>query len=483
MASIQRSISTRAALNGEAEIMLRLCLSPTERPRIKSGITVNPGYFKNGKFVKPRNNPKLSTEINEKERKLLALEKYLYEVCQEIDPNKLTKELLEYKVQQFHHPEKSSKEEVKTAEEEVVEKPKPRKRAVTKAKDVDKANESDETDKDFYECYNVFLGKRVMSDRRRDRYKCLERTIHRYELYRKAKGKTPYKIGFEMFTTEVLEGLENFMRIAHTLWPKYKSIFVIYPTDTRKTHKLSKPKPKGDNAIICDLNCLRAFFRWVNAEGIHSGNPFTRYQGKTTERYGTPYYITIEERDQIADFDLSNRPELAVQRDIFIFQCCIGCRISDLYSLTPNSIINGAVEYIAKKTKGERPTVIRVPLTQRALDIIERYKDVEKKKNALLPFIAMQNYNYAIKSIFKICGVTRIVTIINPHTGDEEQRPINELASSHLARRTFVGNLYKKVKDPNLVGALSGHAEGSKAFARYRQIDDDMKKELIGFIE
>jgi len=76
-----------------------------------------------------------------------------------------------------------------------------------------------------------------------------------------------------------------------------------------------------------------------------------------------------------------------------------------------------------------------------------------------------------------------MVTVLNPSTGCEEKRPLNEIASSHLARRTFVGNLYKKVKDPNLVGALSGHAEGSKAFARYREIDEDMKRELVDMLE
>lgn len=76
-----------------------------------------------------------------------------------------------------------------------------------------------------------------------------------------------------------------------------------------------------------------------------------------------------------------------------------------------------------------------------------------------------------------------MVTILNAATGKEEKRPLNELASSHLARRTFVGNLYKKVKDPNLVGSLSGHKEGSRAFARYRDIDEDLKKELIGFLD
>ena len=150
--------------------------------------------------------------------------------------------------------------------------------------------------------------------------------------------------------------------------------------------------------------------------------------------------------------------------------------------LTPANIINGYVEYIASKTKADRSDVIRVPLTQRAKDILEKYKDVEKD-GKILPFISSQKYNVAIKKIFKTCGITRIVTVLNPTTGEEEQRPIDEIASSHLARRTFVGNLYKKVKDPNLVGALSGHKEGSRAFARYREIDDDLKKEMIGFIE
>ena len=101
----------------------------------------------------------------------------------------------------------------------------------------------------------------------------------------------------------------------------------------------------------------------------------------------------------------------------------------------------------------------------------------------LLPFITSQRYNDAIKEIFTKCGITRIVTILNPTTGEEIKRPINEIASSHLARRTFVGNLYKKVKDPNLIGELSGHKEGSKAFARYRTIDKEMKQDLVKMIE
>ena len=76
-----------------------------------------------------------------------------------------------------------------------------------------------------------------------------------------------------------------------------------------------------------------------------------------------------------------------------------------------------------------------------------------------------------------------MATVLNLTTGAEEKRPINEIASSHLARRTFIGNLYKKVKDPNLEGSLSGHKEDSKVFARYRNIDEDMKKELVNLLD
>ena len=54
---------------------------------------------------------------------------------------------------------------------------------------------------------------------------------------------------------------------------------------------------------------------------------------------------------------------------------------------------------------------------------------------------------------------------------------------NHMARRTFIGNIYKKVKDPNLVASLTGHTEGSKAFSRYRDIDTEMKRELVGMLE
>lgn len=41
----------------------------------------------------------------------------------------------------------------------------------------------------------------------------------------------------------------------------------------------------------------------------------------------------------------------------------------------------------------------------------------------------------------------------------------------------------KKFKYELLTRTYCGHKEGSKAFARYRDIDEEMKRELIGFLD
>lgn len=91
--------------------------------------------------------------------------------------------------------------------------------------------------------------------------------------------------------------------------------------------------------------------------------------------------------------------------------------------------------------------------------------------------------NDSIKDVLEFAGITYLVTELDTVTRKEKKVPINDIASSHLARRTFIGNIYKLVKDPNLVSALTGHVEGSRAFTRYRTIDIDMKKDLVKILE
>ena len=153
-----------------------------------------------------------------------------------------------------------------------------------------------------------------------------------------------------------------------------------------------------------------------------------------------------------------------------------GCRVGDLLRLKKRDVINGTVEYIPTKTIKENARTVVVPLNSVAQEIVDRYAGLPGDQ--LLRFDNSERYNVSIKTVFEKAGVTYLVTKLDTVSRTEVKVPINEIASSHMARRTFIGNIYKLVKDPNLVSALTGHVEGSRAFNRYRDIDIDMKRDF-----
>lgn len=321
----------------------------------------------------------------------------------------------------------------------------------------------------FFDEFNTYIDTHKFSDHRRRQNRVIWRTLKRFEMY---KGLS---FTFDNITADTLRDFERFLTDEHTLVKQKKYQKILDEITESRT-----PKPRGQNTINDFMLRLRSFFIWANDNGMTTNNPFRHHKINECV-YGTPYYITIDERNHLYQFDFSDNPDLARQRDIFVFQCLIGCRVSDLWAMTKSNLIDGAIEYIPRKTKEGRAITVRVPLNAIAAEIIERYKDYQGA--TLFPFTTQQQYNRDIKTMFKLSGLTRIVTVINPTTREEEQRPICDIASSHLARRCFVGNLYKKVKDPNLIGKLSGHKEGSRAFSRYREIDEETSKELVTMLE
>lgn len=54
--------------------------------------------------------------------------------------------------------------------------------------------------------------------------------------------------------------------------------------------------------------------------------------------------------------------------------------------------------------------------------------------------------------------------------------------TTHTARKTLSATSTSRSKT-ELVASMSGHSEGSRAFARYRHIDDEIKKELVNLLD
>ena len=298
--------------------------------------------------------------------------------------------------------------------------------------------------------------------------------IKHFEQYmQNVKHRKGYTMYVEAITEEDLYLFKEYILDEYLVYLDYPEIFSdLQPWQLPKAEL-------SENGAYDILHRLRTVMKWVEFNGITTTKPFYRFELKAPI-YGTPWYLTLEERDRIWNLDLSAESnQLNFHRDIFIFQCCVGCRMGDIGRFTKDNIVNGALEYVPHKTAKSSGRLVRVPLNQKAQTILNRYS---WRKTTLLPYFEDWEYNDGIKTLCTMAGITRIVSVLDPKTRKEVKRPLNEIASSHMARRTFIGNMYKKVKDPDLIGSMSGHVEGSKAFARYRTIDDEMKRELVDMI-
>lgn len=324
---------------------------------------------------------------------------------------------------------------------------------------------------------NKYIEAKKFNVHQASNYRGLRDKLCRFEYFQQqAKNRRKYKFAIGTVEASDLTAFQDYMEREHLYLEKYPRLFAHLPKRTRTTIRAAR----GGNTITNNLTMLRTVIRWAIDNGAPNLNPFDKFS-MPSNLYGTPYYLTIEERDRIYNHDFSNDTVLEQYRDMFIFQCMVGCRHGDLVSFTTDNIIDGVLEYIPTKTRNKIGKTVRVPLGAKAMAIVNKLNRAQGEH--LFPLHFNFKYNDAIREILTQAGVTRIVTVIDTKTRTEVKRPINEIASSHMARRTFVGNLYKQVKDPNLVASMSGHAPGSKAFARYRTIDDEMKIELIGLID
>ena len=485
---IDREISKMVREDGKSQILLKVTINEHHRPRMKTGIFVLPKLFRPVKSSKrgssydiviPQSGKRNTGEVKEASDAKYALDELInriYKICwagsELVDVNKEwiertialldannipTSQITSDTIRKLECGMKEGKTSAKT--ENTYGKP-----------------------NDFPEAIRRYYTIKDLSRRRIQCYEALIGMVERFELFTQLMKDKNFHFDYDTITKHDIEAFKEYLIDEYKLVKLYPKTFEeinerLFQVDRRKCRI---PGQRGGNYMCTVMKRLVAVFNWLYESEFTTNQPMRGvYKGQ--ENYGSPIYITVEERNRIAAFDFSYDLKLETQRDIFIFQCLVGCRIGDLTNFTEDYITNNVLEYVPQKTAKGSGIKARVPLCKQAQELIDKYRGKDPR-GRLFPFINDQHYNLAIKDIFKTVGITRIVQYRNPTTGKYEPRPIADIASSHMARRTFVGAAYQVVKDPNIIGKMSGHVEGSKAFTRYRTIDDSLLQEVINAI-
>lgn len=341
-------------------------------------------------------------------------------------------------------------------------------------KNTDAKNRGEKT---VIELFQIYLDTSHFNEWHHQHQKTIMNKVIRFEGWLGYIAKKPnFKLYLPYFDKVGTEEFLNYIEHEYEYRDQYPNYF--------KTIHLFKPTdiaPISDNSLITNMKRLFMFLNWAYKNGYINNQDYNNVT-LGQQVYGDPYYLTIEERDKIYYHDFSFDPRLEFHRDKFMFQCLVGCRGNDLERFTWDHIVEGNfLEYIPHKNLllGKTDTV-RCPLCEKAVELLER---IDPDSPFLYLRYCHDLYRRDIKRILKEVGIDRVVTIIDPQTRKPVQKPIYEVAASHLARRTFIGNLYKQVKDPALISSLTGHSEQSKAFSRYRHIDDDIKRDILKLIQ
>ena len=109
---------------------------------------------------------------------------------------------------------------------------------------------------------------------------------------------------FDDFTADTLRNIEAFLTNEHTLKGNRR-----YDRICKEVDDSRSPAVRGGNTVSSKMKILRTFFLWAINNEYTDKNPFRKYSIKT-EVYGTPYYITLAERKQLHEADLSAHPHL-----------------------------------------------------------------------------------------------------------------------------------------------------------------------------
>lgn len=298
--------------------------------------------------------------------------------------------------------------------------------------------------------YMIYIREAGVCDRRKQAFLSLYKKMVRYE---KIHG------GLKFETAADLKSFENFLMIEPQLYDKYPEL---YPG--------GKAKERGQNYVNDLMRRLRTFL-------IASGNNVFKSYEMKENRYADPIAHTLEELDVLWNY----KPVTAYLervKDMYLLHCYIGARVSDYVALKRMNVQDGILVYIANKGIAKSQKTVYVPLSSRAMQIIEKYDDPDR----LITFINVYGafgYNNGIKLLLQAAGINRIVYTINTVTSLPELRPLCEVASTHTARKTFISCVLNSVKSEYITSKMTDHVEGSKVLKRYGNINVDTLKDVI----
>jgi site-specific recombinase XerD len=230
-----------------------------------------------------------------------------------------------------------------------------------------------------------------------------------------------------------------------------------------------KEKQYNSNTLRRNIGLFKTFLYWA-VENNHTYKlDFKKF--KTPKAQQTDEVaLTMEQVKEVFEFDFKGNTRLEKVRDLFVFGCSTGMRISNYSCIEKKDIVNGVIKVRDKKNSDK---TLEIPLNDFSTLLLKKY-------DYKLPSLSNQKFNDYIKEVFQVIGYDENVkkTVKVGKDIIEQINPLYERISSHTARRSFI-TIMKNEKIPDkIIMGFTGH-KSLEVFNKYYKPNNDDKKEFM----
>lgn len=261
--------------------------------------------------------------------------------------------------------------------------------------------------------------------------------------------------------------------ITYKLWENYKQYLLDLKTTNGKHYVFQ--------TLVEYTTKLKTLFRLYNDSkqtiviSVDALKPLKKHNTLNEEQKQSKHLILTEnEIETLYEKKLTDTKQQTA-KDLFLFQCCIGCRVSDLQKIVCGEYelkeFDGItyINYQSVKTNADTHTPL---FTQTAKDLYNWVITLKK-----FPFSDASDYDRKLKKTFKSLNYTEMVPVTNDRNGIvTTYKHQYEIVSSHDARHTFVTNMYYAGVPAEKLKYMTGHSDTKMIDEVYKKLD--VEKEL-----
>ncbi|PWM06772.1 MAG: site-specific integrase [Coprobacter fastidiosus] len=238
----------------------------------------------------------------------------------------------------------------------------------------------------------------------------------------------------------------------------------------------------GNNRNTTTVN-LKALAKLVgdiyrNYDMDETGNPFRKIKFKREQTERT--YLEIDEIRKIQDLKLRLQSPLYDARELFLFECYTGIRISDILTLKWKNVANDKISIRMRKT--EKPLI--VPMNDFVKAVLDKRRAiVENNGGQILPdkyvFNILKVDVDKVNAQDALNAISSATAIINKQLKRiAEKVGIEKNISTHVGRHSYATALLTSDIPLPVIKEMLGHSD-IKVTQIYAKVVDSKKNEVV----